>query len=224
MRLWKKSAAAEPDDDWDYRASYPEESYSTSGPMPVVIIGYGGHAQDIAAIARRAGFAAEHVSDRWARMDAIIGVNDPQTRAEIIERWSEPDRVQYQHFVTSTASYSPDYVARALTDPSASTDGSTFGSGCVVGPGSQVLDSKIGAHVHVNGQVFAVRCVIGDFTTVAPGVKIAGDVTIGKRCLIGIGASVSNLLTIGDDVTVGAGAVVVNDVPDGATVKGIPAR
>ncbi|HAV69782.1 MAG TPA: acetyltransferase, partial [Alcanivorax sp.] len=29
---------------------------------------------------------------------------------------------------------------------------------------------------------------------------------------------------IGNNVVVGAGAVVLHDVPDGATVKGVPAR
>jgi acetyltransferase-like isoleucine patch superfamily enzyme len=42
--------------------------------------------------------------------------------------------------------------------------------------------------------------------------------------LIGAGATVSPGVLVGDRAIVGAGAVVVTDVPAGATVVGVPAR
>ena len=41
---------------------------------------------------------------------------------------------------------------------------------------------------------------------------------------IGTGAKVLGPITIGDDVRIGANAVVIDDVPSGATVVGAPAR
>lgn len=41
---------------------------------------------------------------------------------------------------------------------------------------------------------------------------------------IGAGAIVLGPVTVGDDAVIGAGAVVVDDVPDGAVVVGNPAR
>lgn len=45
-----------------------------------------------------------------------------------------------------------------------------------------------------------------------------------RRAAIGTGAIILPGLTIGMEATVGAGAVVTEDVPDGATVVGNPAR
>lgn len=66
--------------------------------------------------------------------------------------------------------------------------------------------------------------VIGDFSTVMPGARISGDVTIGERTLIGTGAIILQGLEVGDDAAVGARAVVVRDVPSGVTAIGVPAR
>lgn len=47
---------------------------------------------------------------------------------------------------------------------------------------------------------------------------------IGDNVFIGAGARVLGGIHIGNDVVIGANAVVIKDVPDGATVVGIPAR
>lgn len=47
---------------------------------------------------------------------------------------------------------------------------------------------------------------------------------IGDNVFIGAGAKILGAVRIGNDVKIGANAVVTKDVPDGATVVGIPAR
>lgn len=47
--------------------------------------------------------------------------------------------------------------------------------------------------------------------------------TIGSHVLIGCGAKLIGPITIGDGARIGANAVVLNDVPAGATDVGIPA-
>ena len=48
--------------------------------------------------------------------------------------------------------------------------------------------------------------------------------TIGERVDIGCGACILGGVTIGDGSRVGANAVVLIDVPPGATAVGVPAR
>src|SRR5574340_140740 len=48
--------------------------------------------------------------------------------------------------------------------------------------------------------------------------------TVGNRVIIGAGAKVLGPIALGDDVRVGANAVVVQAVPAGGTVVGVPAR
>ena len=50
------------------------------------------------------------------------------------------------------------------------------------------------------------------------------QIKIGDNCYIGTGVTILGPVTIGNNVTIGAGAVVTKDVPDGATVVGVPGR
>jgi acetyltransferase EpsM len=67
-------------------------------------------------------------------------------------------------------------------------------------------------------------CVVEDFAHLAPGVRLAGNVHVGEGALLGVGSCVIPGVRIGRWATVGAGAAVIEDVPDYATVVGVPAR
>ncbi len=67
-------------------------------------------------------------------------------------------------------------------------------------------------------------CNIGDFSHMAPGVNIAGGVSIGKNCFVGTGASLIPNINVGCNVIVGAGSTVLNDLKDGITAFGNPAK
>ena len=67
-------------------------------------------------------------------------------------------------------------------------------------------------------------CVIGDFVHIAPGVNLAGNVSVGDGSMVGVGTSVIPGIRIGKNCIVGAGSVVIEDVPDNSVVVGSPAR
>ena len=54
--------------------------------------------------------------------------------------------------------------------------------------------------------------------------SIKGGVKIGKNCWIGTRATILDGVTIGDGAIIGAHSLVKDDVPEGATVAGVPAR
>lgn len=82
-----------------------------------------------------------------------------------------------------------------------------------------------------HGQVVIDGLVnIGAGTAIRPWVtigliegKFAGP-TIGRNVMIGTGAKVLGPVTVGDRASIGANAVVMLDVPPGATAVGVPAR
>jgi len=76
---------------------------------------------------------------------------------------------------------------------------------------------NMGAQIHHD-------CRIGSFSTIAPGACLLGAVTVGEEVFVGANATVLPHRRVGSHAVVGAGAVVTKDVPEGATVTGVPAR
>jgi sugar O-acyltransferase (sialic acid O-acetyltransferase NeuD family) len=106
-----------------------------------------------------------------------------------------------------------------------------IGLGTVICAGN-ILTTNIvlGRHVQINLDCTVGHDVImGDYTTLAPGVHVSGCVHMGQRVYVGTGAVIINgtqeaPLLIGDDAIIGAGACVTKSVPAGLTVVGVPAR
>lgn len=89
---------------------------------------------------------------------------------------------------------------------------------------------------HQHGIVIDPGTVIGDDTTVRHGVTIGlrmarvegepnvAGAKIGARVQIGAGAKIVGAVLIGDDASIGPNAVVMTDVPAGASVIAAPSR
>jgi len=84
---------------------------------------------------------------------------------------------------------------------------------------------------HVGGLVISKDAVIGRNFDVGQRVTIGasaggreGAPTIGDNVYIGIGATVTGKIRIGNGAKISANTLVINDVPEGATVMGVPGR
>lgn len=85
---------------------------------------------------------------------------------------------------------------------------------------------------HGMGVVIGETTEIGDDCLLYQGVTLGGTSskaekrhpTLGRGVVVGAGAKVLGAINLGNYSKVGAGSVVVNDVPDHATVVGIPGR
>ena len=119
-------------------------------------------------------------------------------------------------------------------------------------PGAFIRDKvEIGDNaVIMMGAIINIGAVIGEGSMIDMGAVLGGRATVGKNCHIGAGTVLAGVIeppsaqpvVVEDDVVIGAnavvlegcrigkgavvaaGAVVVDDVPEGVVVAGVPAR
>ena len=95
--------------------------------------------------------------------------------------------------------------------------------------------AKVGRRVVIEHQgaiVIHGASVIGDDCIIRQGVTLGNKridrpdeaPVLGARVNVGAGAKILGAVTIGDDAQIGANAVVLIDVPAGASALGVPAR
>ncbi len=85
---------------------------------------------------------------------------------------------------------------------------------------------------HGTGVVIGETAEIGNDVTLYQGVTLGGRTfnagkrhpTLGNNVVVGAGAKILGPFLVGDDARVGSNAVVLEAVPEGATVVGVPGR
>jgi len=157
----------------------------------------------------------EEARSRFTDASVVGGVGSPRTRQRLMEKAAE-------------AGFGFETIIHPRVERSQWIE---VGTGTVICAGNILtVNIVLGQHVQINLDcTIGHDVVMGDFTTLAPGVHVSGCVHLGQRVYVGTGAVVINgtqeePIIIGDDVVIGAGACVTKSVPAGQVVVGIPAR
>ncbi len=116
------------------------------------------------------------------------------------------------------------FLARWISQHAVKKTGIEIHPGAIIGDGL-FID-------HGQGVVIGETAIIGNDVTIYQGVTLGGTgkesgkrhPTIGNNVLISAGAKVLGSFNVGDNSKIGAGSVVLKEVPDNATVVGIPAK
>jgi serine O-acetyltransferase len=104
-------------------------------------------------------------------------------------------------------------------------------TGIEIHPGAQI--GRCVFIDHGMGVVIGETAEVGNGCTIYQGVTLGGTSlyrgakrhpTLGEGVVVGAGAKVLGGFKVGDGARIGSNAVVVKEVPDGATVVGIPGR
>lgn len=157
----------------------------------------------------------QSASERFPEARMVSGIGSPKTRQFLMEK-------------SMSAGFGFETIIHPRVERSPWIE---IGIGAVICAGNILTTNIIlGEHVQINLDcTIGHDVVMGNYTTLAPGVHVSGCVHFGQRVYVGTGAVIingtrENPIVIGDDVVVGAGACVTKSVPPGLTVVGIPAK
>lgn len=198
--------------------------------MKVILIGGGGHAKvvadillgdpnmepvgytslepggDLLGLPRLGGDSVPGVE----RGGVVVAIGDNETRKKVFEECERRGETLVSAIHPSVI------IGRDVTiEP-----GCMICAGVVINSGAVIRRNTI-----LNtGCTVDHDCVVGPHAHVAPGVNLAGNVTVGEGAFLGIGSCVVQGITVGPWSTVGAGGAVIRNIKPGDIAVGVPAR
>ncbi len=85
--------------------------------------------------------------------------------------------------------------------------------------------ARIGKGVIINtAAIVEHECLVEDFTHLAPGTVLCGNVKIGRSSFLGANTVVRNNVSIGSSIIIGAGSVIVKSIQEIGVFAGNPTR
>ncbi len=202
--------------------------------MNIIIIGASGHAKVAYSIAKKIHYNViqfvddlnmdnQYLYDIPVSHDMLdLPIND-----EIIYFIAIGDNFKRHIIHEKLITANPNTNFATLIHPSSIVDESvSIGEGSILMPGCVInIGSVIGSHCIINtNSNIDHDCKIGNFSSVQPGVSIAGNVTIGSLSSICIGSNVIEKIKIGTNSVIGAHSLVNKDVDDYSLVYGSPSK
>lgn len=210
---------------------------SAPGPIPVIIIGGGGHARVLADALLASGrivlgfTALERQPDLapgipWLGDDTALDGQDP-TRVELVNGIGSTYTTLARQGIFERLTQQG-FRAAHVTHPTAITSSLDvrIGQGCQRLAGSTLGPNvQLGDNVLINSRAVVEHdCQVGDHSHVATGAILCGGCVIGTGAHVGAGATVIQGMHVGNGAIVAAGSVVTKNVEPLTLVAGVPAR
>lgn len=202
----------------------------------IVIMGSGGHAKSIVDILERegvyeiAGFVDRDIDEGYVYKGySIIGTDEDleEIYAQGIHNIAMGIGYLGEGFLRDRLYdrlKSIGYKFPIIIDTSAViASDAEIGEGTVVAKRAVInAGAKIGRLAIINsGAIVEHECVVEDFSHIAVGAILCGNVRVGSHSLVGAGATVIQGIEIGDECIVGAGSTVLKKIQDGSKVYGV---
>jgi len=211
----------------------------SAAARPLVLLGAGGHARVLVALARSAGYPVLGVCDPALAKDAVSSWEDLDVLGDdgTLDRFA-PDRVALMLGVGQLAVGTlrerlyASWRARGYDFPALVHPAAWVAPGVVLGDGVQVMAGaviqpgcEIGENSIINTRAGVDHdCRIGRDVHVAPGATLCGSVTVEDGAFIGAGATGSQGVRIGRGAVVGAGVTLSRDLTPRTTILGAANR
>ena len=148
---------------------------------------------------------------RGKELCVAIGISSPTVKATIAQGLAQFEEICFPNFIGRNV-----WISKNVQ----------LGSGIILYPGVSInYETVLGDFVIMN-----MNCAIGhnttisNYSTLAPGVNLAGYTFVEEGVDLGIGASTKQNVRIGKFSRIGGQSMLVRDVVAGSIVRGVPGR
>ena len=142
--------------------------------------------------------------------EIVVAIGDPNSRMEVIKKLPKETKF-FTHIHPSCQILGGDVE---------------IGEGSIICAGTIITTNvKLGKHTHLNLQTtIGHDCIIGDYFTTAPGVKISGNCNISDLVYVGTNSSIKEKINITNNVTIGLNSGVVKNITESGVYIGTPSK
>jgi len=188
--------------------------------MKKVLIGYGGHAQEV--MSQMGQKLICFVDDEYVdgntkslsefdpeKYIVMVAIADPRIRFDMVNKL--PKNTKYFSWIHPTVIITGDVE---------------IGEGSFIGANSILTTNiKIGNHGLLNrGNHIGHDCKIGDYFSMMPGSIVSGNVKIHDCVYMGTNSSIKEKTSIHSLVTIGMGSAVIKNINESGTYVGVPSK
>ncbi|MFN7493599.1 MAG: NeuD/PglB/VioB family sugar acetyltransferase [Cyclobacteriaceae bacterium] len=143
------------------------------------------------------------------KLNIVVGISSPEAKFRMVERISIYDHIRFPNLIAKNV-----WLSR----------NTELGYGVILYPGVSInYESKIENFVIMNMNcAIGHNCTIEQYSTLAPGVNLAGFTHLEQRVELGIGVSTKQGIRIGHSSVIGGQAMVIRNVDPHSVVVGVP--
>lgn len=205
---------------------------------PLLIIGAGGFGREVYVIAAEINAARPtwdligFLDDDPTKLDGFTGYGPILGSIDDYARFGQPwavcaigDSRMRKDIVRRLVPHDPRWATLVHPDTYVAPT-ARIGEGTIIARDSVVsVDAVLGRHVAVNLLVMVAHdCICEDYVTLSPQVSLGGAVRLEEGAFLGLNATILPQKRMGPWSLLGAGSVATRDVPEGATMVGLPGR
>lgn len=148
--------------------------------------------------------------DNYLDCSFILGIAFPKIKAKIVSKLSQYN-VNYINYISPSA-----WISKGVS----------IGLGVIIYPGACInYESEIKDFTTINmNAVIGHNCLIDTYSTLAPGVCLAGHTSCLEGADLGINSSTRQGVTVGTYSILGGNAIALKNIINYTTAVGIPAK
>lgn len=144
-------------------------------------------------------------------VSVILGIAFPKSKIQIMKRLDKIGKFDFPKLIAKSAWISSQVEI---------SEGAIIYPGCSINYGSKIDAFSV---LNMNCAI-GHDCIVGAFSSLAPGVSLAGHTLLGKGVEMGIASATVQDVQIGEDSIIGGQCLVTKSLPPNVTAVGIPGR